>query len=108
MSEQETGVKRVRARHSQQFKVDAVKLVIDEGRAVNEVARNLGISAETLRLWKKKYEQERGVAQRAFPGKGHMSPEEEELRQVKRQLQQAEQERDILKKALAFFSRTEK
>ena len=107
MSEEVKGAQ-VRIRYDQQFKIDAVKLITEGGRTVNDVALKLGVNAETLRLWKKKYEQEHGVGQRAFPGKGHMSPEEEELRRLRRELQRAEEERDILKKALAFFSRTEK
>lgn len=109
MSEQQKEVvRKQRQKYDQQFKLDAVKLVIDGNRSVNDVARSLGINAETLRLWKNTYERAHGSAGAAFPGKGHLKPEDEELRRVKRQLQQAEQERDILKKALAFFSRTEK
>ena len=109
MSDQQEGiVRKRRQKYDQQFKLDAVKLVLEGNRSINEVSRSLGISAETLRLWKNTYEREHGSARAAFPGKGHLKPEDEELRRVKRQLQQAEQERDILKKALAFFSRTEK
>lgn len=108
MPEQEQIPRKKRGSYSQQFKIDAVKLIIEGGRGVTEVARNLGIHPETLRLWKNIYEKENGDAGRAFPGKGHQSPEEEELRKVKRERDQAIMERDILKKALAFFSRTEK
>jgi len=97
-----------RKQHDRQFKLEAVKLVIDGDRKVGDVARSLGINAGTLRMWKWRYEQEHGIAQQAFPGKGHLAPADEEVRRLKRQLQQAEQERDILKKALAFFSRTDK
>ena len=108
MSEQGETPRKKRTTYSQQFKVDAVKLVVEGSRPVNDVARNLGISPETLRLWKNTYERENGIVGRAFPGKGNLSPEEEELRRVKRERDQAIEERDILKKALAFFSRTEK
>src|SRR5205085_2864099 len=88
-----------RIQHDRQFKLDAVKLVIDGDRKVGDVARSLGINVGTLRMWKWRYEQEHGIAQQAFPGKGHLAPADEEVRRLKRQLQQAEQERDILKKA---------
>jgi transposase len=107
MPEQEEPTRKKRTTYSQQFKLDAVKLVIEGSRSVNDVANNLGVSPGTLRLWKHTYEREHGVANRAFPGKGNLSPEEEELRRVKRERDQAIEERDILKKALAFFSRTE-
>ena len=108
VEQEQTGEKKQRAKHSKEFKLDAVKLVVEGGRSVNEVARSLGIHEETLRQWKNKYLKEHGNAARAFPGKGHLSPEAEELRRVTRERDQAIQERDILKKALAFFSRTER
>jgi transposase len=108
MSDETTEVKRRRANYSQQFKIDAVKQVLEGGRTEKEVALSLGISPGTLRVWKMRYGQENSIGSRAFPGKGYLTPQDEELRRLKRQLQQAEQERDILKKALAFFSRTEK
>ena len=106
MAEQEqSGEKIKRVKHSKEFKLDAVKLVVEGGRSVNEVARSLGIHEETLRQWKNKYRKEQGNAARAFPGKGHQSPEAEELRKVQRALEQTKQERDILKKALAYFAK---
>ena len=80
-TEQPEGPKRKRTVYTQQFKLDAAKLVVEGGRSVAEVARNLGVNVETLRNWKHMYQQAQGNAHAAFPGKGHLRPEEEELRQ---------------------------
>jgi transposase len=92
-----------RRKYDREFKVQAVKMVLDEHLPVYEVARRLNISENQLHAWKQAY-QETGPD--AFPGKGHQSPEAEELRQLKKRLADAEEERDILKKALAIFSKT--
>ena len=91
-----------RRKYDREFKVEAVKLVVDGGRSVAEAARPLGIHENLLHKWKNKYEQDRAYA---FPGKGHLKPEQEELRRLKRDLADVTQERDILKKALAIFSK---
>jgi transposase len=94
-----------RRKYDREFKVEAVKLVTGEGRAVAEVARNLGIHENLLYKWREKYSED--MAQ-AFPGKGRLKPAEEELRRTKRELANVTQERDILKKALAIFSKEPK
>ena len=85
-----------------QFKIDAVSLVVNGGRAVAEVARDLGIDANTLYRWKREFTKE---DEDAFPGKGRLSPQEEELRRLRRELAEAKEDSEILKKALAFFSK---
>ena len=94
-----------RRKYDREFKVEAVKLVTGEGRAVTEVARNLGIHENLLYKWKEKYTEDMA---HAFPGKGRLKPAEEELRRMKRELADVTQERDILKKALAIFSKEPK
>jgi transposase len=94
-----------RRKYDREFKVGAVKLATGAGRRVAEVARNLGIHENLLYKWKDKYAQD---TLNAFPGKGHLKPAEEELRQTKKALADVMQERDILKKALAIFSREPK
>lgn len=93
---------RTRKKYERQFKVDAVNLVINGNRSVAAVARDLGIEANTLYRWKRELTVEGGEA---FPGKGRLSPQEEELRRLRRELDQAREDREILKKALAFFSK---
>ncbi len=91
-----------RRKFDSEFKQDAVRLVIDGGRAVAEVARGLGIHENLLWKWKREY---LNNGADAFPGKGRLKPEDEELRRLKRELADTREERDILKKALAVFSR---
>ncbi len=90
-----------RRQFTKAFKVEAVRLVVKEGRSISEVARELGIGENLLSRWKKKYEE--GKVE-PFPGKGRLSPEDEELRQLRRENKRLRMERDILKKAVAIFS----
>jgi transposase len=94
-----------RRKYDREFKVEAVKLVTGGGRAVAEVARNLGIHENLLYKWREKYTED--IAH-AFPGKGRLKPAEEEVRRMRRELADVTQERDILKKALAIFSKEPK
>jgi len=86
----------------QEFKRDAVKLVVEGGRRARDVCRELGIHENVLHRWKSQYLSDR---ENAFPGKGHMKPHEEELLRLKKKVMDLEQEREILKKALAIFSK---
>ena len=103
-----------RKTYNRQFKIDAVNLVVNGGRTVSEVAQDLGIDVNTLHRWKRDFTQDQSDA---FPGKGRLSPQEEELRRLRRELEQVKEDRDILprkrycftvKKALAFFSKNGK
>jgi transposase len=58
-----------------------------------------------LQTWKKKFEEDGSVA---FPGHGNRKPDDEEMRRLRKQLADAQQERDILKKALAYFAKDKK
>lgn len=87
------------------FKVEAVRLITEEKRRVAEVARELDIDANLLHRWKRELS---GDGNGAFPGKGHQSPEQEELRRLRRELADVKEERDILKKAISVFSRRPK
>lgn len=89
-----------RRRYTREFKLDALRL-IDEGRPVAEVARNLGIHVNTLHGWRQQFSTDPSSA---FPGKGKQTGKDEEIRELKKQLKRAQQERDILKKALAYFA----
>ena len=94
-----------RRRYDREFKVEAVRLSHEPGRTVAGVARDLGISVNTLHLWRKQLSES---GDDAFPGKGRQSGEQEELRRLRRQLADVTEERDILKKALGVFSRRRK
>ncbi len=90
-----------RREYSTDFKVEAVRLVVEEGRRASEVARELGVNASLVRNWKKNLESGKVDP---FPGKGRLSSEDEELRRLKRENNRLRMERDILKKAVAIFS----
>jgi transposase len=93
---------RRRRNYTSEFKVEAVKLVTEKGYSVAEAARSLGIGENLLRNWKLAL-QEQG--EQAFPGHGKLPAIEEELRQLKAENKRLQMERDILKKATAFFAR---
>ena len=97
--------KEKRRKYDREFKVEAVKLVTERGTPIAEAARNLGIHENLLRIWKKKYEED---TVDSFPGKGHLKPQDEQLRCLRKKLADVEEERDILKKALAIFSKEPK
>lgn len=87
---------------SKEFKLEAVLQVVEKSRSVTEVSRGLAISDNSLYRWIKEYEKD---SANAFPGKGHLKPEDDELRRLRRQLADVTEERDILKKAVAIFSK---
>src|SRR5438105_8063135 len=93
---------RQRRSYTREFKVEAVKLVTQKGYSVAEAARSLDIGQTLLRSWKQAFEKE---GDQAFPGHGHLTAIEEELRQLKAENKRLQMERDILKKATAFFAR---
>ena len=85
-------------RYTEQFKIEAVKQVTDRGRPVTEVADRLGVTSHSLYQWVKKLsspEAERNAA----------STKDDELRRVKAELKRVTEERDILKKAAAYFAK---
>ncbi len=91
-----------RKSYSRQFKIDAVKLVTEQGCRITEAARNLEINPNLLAKWKNQFAGERD---RAFPGKGHMAPENEELNRLRNENKRLRMEHEILKKAAAFFAK---
>jgi len=87
---------------SREFKVEAVKLVTEQGRSFAEAAANLGIADNLLRTWKQTLDAE---GEQAFPGRGNLPALEEELRRLRAENKRLQMERDILKKATAFFAK---
>ena len=92
---------RSRRKHSREFKLEAVKQVVEQGRSVSEVADSLGVNRNMLSAWKRQLLAEGAMA---FPGHGKQSEAEEEIRRLRRELSIARQEREILKKAAAYFA----
>lgn len=91
--------------YTPEFKKDAVRLVTEQGYKVAEAARNLGINPSVLQRWKTEMA---AAGPNAFPGKGRLNPEQEELQRLRKENQRLKMERDILKKAAAFFANESK
>ncbi len=91
-----------RRRHGREFKLEAVRLVRERGVSVAQAARDLGLHPNLLRNWVKAFEAD---PQFAFPGQGQMKPEQLEIERLRREVQKLKAERDILKKAAAYFAK---
>ena len=91
-----------RKRYTKEFKLDAVRLVTDQGYKCAEAARNLGINATMLNRWVQEY---RNGENEAFRGNGTLTAEQEELRRLRVENRRLRLEREILKKAAAFFAK---
>lgn len=89
-----------RRKYDLEFKVEAVRLVRESGQPVAQVARELGVHVNTLHGWLKEVPVEGARSVR----RSHRSPEQEEIRRLQRELKRVTEERDILKKAAAFFA----
>jgi transposase len=90
---------------TREFKLTAVHLVTEKGMPVCKVARDLDIHPNLLHIWKRKFSED---GEKAFTGKGRVKPENAEIRKLRKDLEKAREERDILKKALAVFSKQKK
>ena len=82
-----------------EFKREAVELYRRSGKSLQTIAEELGIATESLRAWSKQQAIDSGERE------GLSTPEREELRELRRKLLRVEQERDLLKRAAAFFAR---
>jgi transposase len=93
-------VPRTRPPYPPEFRAEAVRLVRTGGKLIREVADDLGVSEQTLRNWVRQGDLDDGRR-----SDGLTSPEQEELRRLRRENRLLRQEREILKKAAAFFAR---
>jgi len=93
---------RSRRKYSPEFKREAVRMSMEPERTVVEVADSLGIDRSLLQRWKSRMKAD---GPEAFPGNGRPKPSDEELHKLRRELARTRQERDILKKALAYFAK---
>jgi transposase len=87
---------------SREFKVEAVKLVRDRGVAVAQASRDLEVAESVLRRWMRDLSS--GPVQ-AFPGRGQMKPEQQEIDRLRREVAKLKAEREILKRAAAYCAR---
>jgi transposase len=90
-----------RKTYTREFKLQAIRMMTEQGLSVAEVARRLGVGENCLRNWRAAA-REHGPA--AFPGQGHPTPAEDELRRLRAEVVRLKAERDLLKKAAAYFA----
>ena len=90
-----------RKTYAREFKLQALEMLTDPGQSVAEVARRLGVTDGCLRAWKMAAA-ERGES--AFPGPGNPTPAADELRRLRAENARLRAERDLLKKAAAYFA----
>ena len=89
-----------RRKFSLEFKLEAVKQIVEQGRSVSEVAESLGVHANSLSSWKTKFLADGSL----LAPSGEQADLVEEVRKLRRELKIAQQEREILKKAAAYFA----
>jgi transposase len=87
---------------SREYKLEAVKLVRERGVTVAQAARDLDVHENVLRKWVREYGDD---PSQSFPGKGQMKPEQLEIERLRREVAKLKAERDILKKAAAYFAK---
>jgi transposase len=85
-----------------EFKHEAVKLVRDRGMTVSQASKDLGLHVNVLRAWVR---DAKANGSSAFPGRGKQRPDDAEVSRLKRELAKVQAERDILKKAIAYFAK---
>ncbi len=92
--------KKTRRSFTKEFKHDAVKLVLDQGYKVAEAARSLDVGEQTLGRW---VQESKSNSADAFPGKGKLTPEQKRIKELEDENRRLRMEKDISKKATAFF-----
>ena len=91
-----------RRRFTREFKLEAVRLIKERGVSVAQASRDLAVHQTQLRKWVQDFADD---PQQAFPGHGQMKPEQAEISRLKREVTKLKAERDILKKAAAYFAK---
>ena len=91
-----------RRKFTREFKLEAVRLIKDRGVSYGQAAQDLGVHQSQLRSWVKGFESD---PQHSFPGNGQMKPEQLEIARLRREVTKLKAERDILKKAAAYFAK---
>ena len=91
-----------RRKFSREFKLEAVRLVRERGVTVAQAARDLDVHENVLRKW---VGSSTPIPKQAFPGHGQMKPEQLEIDRLRKEVAKLKAERDILKKAAAYFAK---
>ena len=84
------------------FKKEIAKLYISGERSAKSLAHEVGVHENTIFKWGEQY---RTDPENAFPGKGYLKPEQDELQRAQRRIKELEEENEILKKAAAYFAK---
>ena len=100
-----TKTRKKRRSFTAEFKEQAVNLVLDRGLTRSQVAEDLGVSQAQVGKWVKEFESK---GAEAFPGNGNLSPTDRRIKELEEQLKTACMERDLLKKATAYFANLKK
>lgn len=95
-----------RKKYTREFKIEAVQLLNTSGKSGHAIEADLGIGSGSIYRWRKELEAEGVQGMRAFPGKGRAR--DEELARLRKELAEVKEERDILRKAVAIFSKTKR
>ena len=97
---------KIRRKYTKEQKLEIVKLSLEQGSSVHELAERFDVSANTIYNWRSKYYK---YEDNAFPGHGNktMTDSEREISRLKKELREAQLERDILKKAVSIFSKND-
>ena len=91
-----------RQTYTPEFKRDAVSLVTTQGYSYADAERSLGIKSNMLSRWKREQEAQ---GEQAYPGNGRLTPEQQRIHELEKENRRLQMERDILKKATAFFAK---
>jgi transposase len=91
-----------RKRYSREFKVEAVRLVVERRVTMAQAARELGVHVNVLRSWVREYRED---PPQAFPGVGQQKRDDAEVTELRREVARLKMERDILKTAAAYFAK---
>lgn len=94
-------MKKKRKKYTQEFKEEAVKLITEQGYQIAEAARNLGVNENMLGRWKREVE---GGGEESLAYQGS-NAQQAELNRLRKENKRLKMEREILKKAAAFFAK---
>jgi transposase len=97
--------KRKRTVFPKEFKLEAVRLVLEKDMTAAQVARDLGLDPELIYRWKREFKNDPAFS---FPGHGKVSGDQAELKRLQKRVKELEEEREILKKTLGYFVKDDK